>query len=195
MIVIGLVGRAGSGKTTVADYLVERLHFQRAKFATALKGMMRALLAYRGADPHTIERMIEGDLKEIPSPYLAGKTPRYAMQTLGTEWGRDRIDKDFWVDSEMGALERQFSSARLTLSPPMFVFDDVRFANEVEAIRASSDGILVRIARAAADAIEAGHESERLEVSADVVIQNEADKRSLFLAVDDLVSRLRGRNR
>ena len=27
-----------------------------------------------------------------------GKTPRYLMQTLGTEWGRMMVDGDLWVE-------------------------------------------------------------------------------------------------
>ena len=40
------------------------------------------------------EAHIEGALKEVPCELLGGKTPRYAMQTLGTEWGRDTDQQD-----------------------------------------------------------------------------------------------------
>ena len=47
--------------------------------------MLRKLLACQGADAEMIRRMIDGDLKEAPTPLLEGRTPRHAMQTLGTD--------------------------------------------------------------------------------------------------------------
>ena len=41
---------------------------------------------------------LHGDRKEEPNDMLEGKTPRYAMQTLGTEWGRDFISPNIWVN-------------------------------------------------------------------------------------------------
>ncbi len=46
MIVIGLKGFIGSGKTTVARHLIERHGFVRGRFAGALKDMLRAYLRY-----------------------------------------------------------------------------------------------------------------------------------------------------
>ncbi|MCW1993497.1 hypothetical protein [Bradyrhizobium diazoefficiens] len=42
MIVIGLKGLIGSGKTTVARHLIENHGFVRGRFAGALKDMLRA---------------------------------------------------------------------------------------------------------------------------------------------------------
>lgn len=124
-MIIGLAGRAGSGKTTIAEGLACR-GFLRRKFAAPLKDMMRTLLKAQGADARTIERMIEGDLKTEPTPLLANKTPRWAMQSLGTEWGRVQIGSGFWIEAATRGLTSQHD----------VVFDDVRFANEVEAITA-----------------------------------------------------------
>lgn len=74
--VVALSGLAGSGKSTLADYLIQRHGYTRVKFAGPLKAMCRAM----GMD----EAQIEGHLKEVPSPHLQGRTPRYVMQTLGT---------------------------------------------------------------------------------------------------------------
>lgn len=119
---VGLIGRKGSGKDTAAATLLGQ-GYENVKFAGALKTMIRALLAYQGADPDTIERMIEGDLKEEPTPYLAGRSPRHAMQTLGTDWGRKLMHEEFWVEVTKPLLRNG-----------KVVVTDVRFLNEVMEI-------------------------------------------------------------
>lgn len=126
--IIGLTGVAGSGKSTAADYLQRKHGFYRIRFAAPLKEAMRSILGAAGLDNHIIERMIEGDLKEQPHDALLGKTPRYAMQTLGTEWGRNLIDESFWVNLTCLYLT--------SLSPDACaVIEDVRFENEAALIR------------------------------------------------------------
>lgn len=122
-MIVGICGEAGSGKSTASEVFVQN-GYVRGKFAGALKEMMRAFLRYRGVDEDTIERMIEGDLKETPTPKLNGVSPRYAMQTLGTEWGRDCICENLWVDTEFEARE----------GVENLLFDDVRHHNESDAI-------------------------------------------------------------
>lgn len=119
---VGLIGRKGSGKDTAAVTLLEQ-GYENVKFAGALKVMIRALLAYQGVDADIIERMIEGDLKEEPTPYLAGRSPRYAMQRLGDEWGRKLMHKAFWVEVTKPLLRNG-----------KVVVTDVRYPNEVETI-------------------------------------------------------------
>jgi hypothetical protein len=124
--------------------------YQNVKFAGALKEMIRTLLAYQGLDAGTIDRMIEGDLKEVPTDYLAGKTPRFAMQTLGTEWGRDLIGKNFWVGTAMRRAGGQPS-----------VITDVRFHNELDAV-VEAGGVNVGIVAEWVKPVDGEHESEAL---------------------------------
>lgn len=127
--IVGITGKAGSGKSTAAKELI-RLGWVNVKMAGALKDMMRAIGL---TDDH-----IEGDLKEVPCYILSGRTPRYAMQTLGTEWGRDIMSNDLWVNiAEYRAkswMENGFD----------VVVDDIRFQNEADMIR-NLGGIIVGI--------------------------------------------------
>lgn len=132
---IGLSGAAGSGKSTAAQYLQDAHHYQRRRFAQPLKDALRRILQGALVDDNTIERMIEGDLKETPATVLLGKTPREAMQTLGTEWGRHCIGDDFWVNLMRHALD---TSKRGSL----IVIEDVRFDNEAALIRAYGGKII-----------------------------------------------------
>lgn len=152
--VVAFTGPAGSGKSTAADHLVG-LGYVRVKFAGPLKAMMRAIGL---TDDH-----IEGALKELPTPLLAGRTPRLAMQTLGTEWGRDIIGPNFWT----GLWWRTVSD--VLDNGGRVVTDDCRFANEAEVVRGVGGRIIRLEGRGG---IAGGHSSERQAFKADVVVKN-----------------------
>jgi hypothetical protein len=165
----------GSGKSEAARRLIAQHGFWQGKFARALKDMLRTFLRYRGASSELIDRMIEGDLKEAPSRYLNGRTPRHAMQTLGTEWGRDCIHNDIWVDTEMEAQAKEKA----------LVFDDVRFANEAGAIRAAG-GIIVKVQRPSA-ITRSEHLSELMPFAVDCTLVNNESIDEWHATVDELV--------
>lgn len=131
--IVGLTGRKYHGKDTAAQVLVEH-GYKQMRFADPLKNMLRAFYRTCGAPLDIIERKIEGDLKESPCRYLCGRTPRYAMQTLGTEWGRALIDDCLWVN----ALKIRCADA------DKVVVSDVRFGNECAAIH-DIGGMVLRV--------------------------------------------------
>jgi len=151
-------------------HLVERHGFTRIRFAGPLKSMMAAL-GLSGAQ-------IEGDQKETPCDLLCGHTPRFAMQTIGTEWGRDIIGPDLWVQAWQAAFER-------TLPSSCIVVDDCRFPNEAAAIRAAG-GLIVHIERSGAGAGAAGHQSEAHDIPSDITMQNNGSFGKLLDQIDVL---------
>ena len=136
--ILGLVGPKGCGKSTLANLLVRDHDFRRISFASPLKMMLRSLLMNQGLPAGTVTDMIDGPLKEIPTPYLEDKSPRHAMQTLGTEWGRNLIGDSLWINAWRRAAE---------YSRQAIVADDVRFLNEAEVIR-NLGGKVLLISRA-----------------------------------------------
>jgi hypothetical protein len=167
--IVGLTGLIGSGKTTVALHLVEHHNFTRVRFAGPLKAMMAAL----GLSPEEIE----GDLRAEPCDLLGGKTPRQAMQTLGTEWGREMIHPDLWVRAWRKQLDRQYN----------VIVDDVRFPNEAAAILgAGGSGTLVRLVRGGGSHLSSGarHQSEVQDFPVDFTIQNNGSIDQLVRAVE-----------
>lgn len=158
-LIIGLSGLAGSGKSTAAHHLIHRHGFARVRFAGPLKSMMAAL--------GLTQEQIEGSEKEKPCALLAGKTPRYAMQTIGTEWGRDLIAPDLWIRAWQAAVDA------LPPGQPV-VCDDVRFPNEADAIRAAG-GFLVRVERPGAGAGAAGHSSEEQDLGVPTATMQNTD--------------------
>ena len=122
MHIIGLMGAERAGKSTVARHLVDK-GFQPLGFATALKRMLKAGFGLT-------DEQLNGSEKETPCSALCGRTPRFAMRMLGSEFGRRMIHKNLWVETlvqEAEQLERAAPGVHI-------VVEDVRFANEIEAI-------------------------------------------------------------
>ncbi len=150
-MLIGFAGYMGCGKTTLATALCDEYSFTRVSFAHPLKEMLTQLLRARTSDALLINRMLYGDLKNVPSPLLEGKSPRQALQWLGTEWGRDLIGTNLWTNTALDTVK---------MSGRDVVIDDVRFPNEVDAIRRAG-GVTIWVHR---DGVErqSAHESEAL---------------------------------
>ncbi len=162
--IVGLTGYAGSGKSAVAATLVEQ-GYVHTKFAGPLKSMLRALYAHAGVPLKERERRIEGDLKQEADELLQWRTPRQAMQWLGTEWGRGFFGDDFWVDLWAAGLQPETKH----------VVDDCRFPNEVAAIR-ERGGRIVEVRRPGVDRANA-HTSETLPTDPDFVLHSDGQHR------------------
>lgn len=144
-IVVGITGKAGAGKDTVADYLVREHGFQKLSFATILKKMLDVAGMPEPANRDDKEKVIPGFTF----------TWREAAQRLGTEWGRG-LDPNIWVD----IIEKYISMTEEKRGQrPRFVLADARFENEAVLIRRR--GVLLHIYGREADlGANAGHASE-----------------------------------
>lgn len=135
---IGLIGHAQVGKSTIAKHLVLRHDYLQMKFSESLKSVTRAFLQNVGVHMILIDRMIEGDLKDVPSERLFGKTPRDVMYGIGTVVGRNMVHEDIWTKGTMEPVQHhlQFSTDRNRM-PQCVIMDDVRRSNEAKAIVAA----------------------------------------------------------
>ena len=163
-----LTGAAGAGKSAVAHELVRRYGARVVKFASPLKAMLRAIGL---ADAH-----IEGELKEQPCDLLGGRTPRHAMQTLGTEWGRGLIHPDVWIDA--WTREVLFVLAE----GGCVIVDDCRFANELDAALAMG-GYVLRLERDGAGGGDHASETGLAGIDMPVIDNN----RTLSTVIDDIL--------
>ena len=142
--IIGVCGFIGSGKDTIADYLVNLHHFRRESFANTLKDAVSAVFGWDRI-------MLEGRTKqarewrEQVDPWWAQRlgiphlTPRWILQNWGTEVCRKNFHDDIWIAS----LEN-----KLRASTDNIVISDCRFPNEIAAIK-KAGGRVVRVVRGA----------------------------------------------
>lgn len=132
---IGITGKAGSGKDTLADAAVRDYSAVKYNFALPIKQALNAMFGW------SMEMWDNREWKEEPISWL-GKSPRQLAQTLGTEWGRELIHPELWTRLAMDRYEKHANSG----ASEMFVIPDVRFNNEAEAIHRLG-GIVINIVR------------------------------------------------
>jgi len=141
-MIIGLVGNIGNGKGTVADILVEKHNFVKESFANSLKDACAIVFGWDRA-------LLEGDTpesrawREQDDPWWSEKfgkpfSPRLALQLMGTEAGRGVFHPDLWVHTVMRRCEQAPWNN--------YVIADVRFPNEINAIK-NSGGKIIRVRR------------------------------------------------
>lgn len=132
--IIGLSGKAKSGKSTVAGRLMTTHGFCELAFVDTLKDVAAQVFGFSFQQTH-------GGLKEVEDPFW-GVTPRRVMQVIGTEICRS-LHPDVWVRALMRQVQARASTGSLSIA-----ISDVRFPNEVEAIK-SMGGQVWRVKRGA----------------------------------------------
>lgn len=122
--IIGLTGKAGSGKDTVAGHLVNTFprQFRTVAFADAIRDGLKAIFGL------TQQQLTDRVLKEQILESI-GKSPRNLAQTLGTEWGREQVNENLWVIIA-GQRIKVYTDSGFDV-----LVTDVRFENEASWIR------------------------------------------------------------
>jgi hypothetical protein len=144
-LLIGLCGKAGCGKDTMAGFFTQDSGLQRYALAGPLKAGLTADIP-----PGMLE---DRDYKERRIEWL-GKSPREMLQTLGTEWGRQMVHNDIWTN--LMAHRWEIIKA---MGLPGMVVTDVRFTNEARKI-IRLGGHIVRIDRSGVAEVSP-HKSEQ----------------------------------
>lgn len=133
--VIGFSGKAGSGKDSAGEAILSSgVRARRESFADPLREMIKCL----GVDVDKIYREFGGAGKNDPIPEFGGKSLRFMLQTLGTDWGREMISDSIWLDIGKRKVKKNLEDGHFT------IFTDVRFDNEAEAIR-SLGGVIIQV--------------------------------------------------
>ena len=141
-MIIGICGFIGSGKDTIADYLVNFHEFRRESFASTLKDAVASVFGWD-------RTMLEGRTKEAREwreqvdPWWADRlsmptlTPRWVLQYWGTEVCRKSFHDDIWIAS----LENKLRNSKDDV-----VISDCRFPNEIQSIK-NAGGMIIWVKR------------------------------------------------
>ncbi len=150
MSIIGLCGNKGSGKDTIADYLIENYNFKKLAFADFIKNALKKLFDW---DDDTFNH----ENKEKKDEYW-DITPREMCQQLGTEFLRihckDIISTKFKLPNgeiyhstyHIKRINQEVIKILNQNPNTKIVFSDVRFQDELDYIK-KLDGIIIRINR------------------------------------------------
>jgi hypothetical protein len=140
-MIVGVCGFIGSGKDTIADYLVNYHQYRRESFANSLKDAVALVFGWD-------RTMLEGRTKQARewreqrddwwSKRLGMEiTPRWILQYWGTEVCRKGFHDDIWI----AALENKLRNSKDDI-----VISDCRFPNEIASIK-NAGGLVIRVVR------------------------------------------------
>ncbi len=167
IIIIGLFGRAGSGKDSIASYLEGAYGFHRIAIADGVREALRSL---DGPGMNITKR--------------DGCSVRRALQMLGTECGRS-VDSLLWLKlfhAKLNFLRHYVHGYNKSIH---IVVPDGRFPNEKDGLQAMADKfIAMHIVRPAPDSlgIETRHHSSETglaDIEYDKTIENTGTRRGL----------------
>lgn len=161
-MIIGITGYAGVGKDTLADLLEVEHGFEKRSFASKLKTVYYDI-ATEG-QRQLIDETGWDNAKRINTMIRVG------LQGLGAVM-RKHFGKDFWIKEAM--------TYTLEMKEKHYVFSDVRYPNEAEAIR-SAGGVIVRLKRDGIFPVN-DHDSETLldSINPDLTIENHSPHSAL----------------
>ncbi len=138
MKIVGISGKMGAGKDTLANWVSERLKEEGElepvvlSFASPLK---KACCAFFSWDEIVFN---DRTLKEKTDPFW-GISPRQAAQLLGTEGFRHLFGDDIHIR----AMEKTIDSLP-NLDRKLILIPDIRFDNEADFVR-SKKGVIIHL--------------------------------------------------
>ena len=173
MSVILVSGKAGSGKTTFADYLTRTYPNKYISLALAakLKTLTYKLLKIFNIPITSFSDLDDRSTKERYRSY---------MQLIGTEAMRSTFGDDFWCEQLLPSVEQYVSSGFNV------IISDVRFPNEQDFFKSRFDDVkCIMIRRSSIDMTEVKHSSENTDnLHIDEVVFNDGDMHDFELLID-----------
>lgn len=174
--IIGIVGVKNSGKSETAKYISEKYGHIRKSIATPIKQILKII----GVPDKNLFGSNDEKNEIIP---LFNKNARKLMQFTGTEFGRDSLHKDVWINLLMNSLEDNKD----------YIIDDIRFVNEAEMIK-EKGGLIIGILRPNLVLGPDFHQSEfgfydkPFQLMVDNWIMNDGTKEQLYANIDKIIN-------
>ena len=198
MNIIGMCGKGGSGKDTVADYLVDNYGYHRVAAADAMK---EDLCRYLDMDLNTLESiknkkidLIDTEEKDHVS-LLGEKVGEFSIRRFLQLYGMDmryRISDTYWlstsIDNKIHELELKFGATDNNI-----VVSDVRFEIEYDFIKKHGGKVFYIEGRTGLTEEESKHVSEQFvnttaRDKCDMVIDNSQTIDDLYIKVKELMN-------
>ena len=180
-MLIGICGRAGSGKDTVGDYLIEKYNFKKIALADPIKRLVKDVFVL---DDHTVYDRVA---REQPLERWPNWSVRKLLQFIGTELFRDQVDDAIWVKSLWYRISDNKDSN--------YVVTDLRFPNELRFFKDNAkkgEFVCLKIIRPGADGNVglSGHASEAYDLEGDREINNDGTFEELYNKVDKIIEEI-----
>jgi hypothetical protein len=188
---IGLTGGAGTGKTTFAravqqEFLVDGQFAIILSFATMLK--VEVIEEYKLSE-EILSPHFDKTTRIMFPPHLAQKcldlygqvprTVRELFQFQGTY--RRKQDPEYWLQEVTRSMNGSLISNRDQFEEVCYIFDDVRYQNEIDYIRKAFIGgsRILKLEREVKN-LAITHESENQKLKVDLVLDLDKDKVGLL---------------
>lgn len=172
-ILIGLLGKKRSGKSTCGKYIQENFAFENLAFAEGVKYVSMKRYSLMKNQMETYKDNID---------HRWGKTPRDIFKEIGMN--ARKYDSDYWIKYLCNSITKKLQSDPLV----NFVISDVRFQNEADFIL-KHGGYLIRVVRPGLLDNEDNHISEMEGdcIQVDVEIHNDSTIENLVQVLDNII--------
>lgn len=185
--IIALCGYKRCGKDTVANYIIDKYHYEHLKISQNLKTICKQLFDLS-------DQQIECDEKEIIDERW-NTTPRKIMQFVGTEMFQYQIQgvlpnigRSFWIQKTINEMSQNMSLTN-------FVISDMRFMHEYDSLKRyrPDDIIVIKINRPIRSCVlpdQHVSEEEWKQIPVDYIIENNYTLEHLQMQIDDIMYKI-----
>jgi dephospho-CoA kinase len=178
-IIIGITGKAGSGKDTLAQNLINNGYI-KLSFGSALKDIVSIITGWSRdfVDGTNDERHLRETLKHPDY----NKTCRELMQIIGTDLFRNQLADNIWVNIIKNKIESDKTNNK-------FVITDIRFNNEAHMIK-SMGGHIIQIIRDNNQIISSHISENGIVQDIDYIIENNGSKDELYDKLNNFITNI-----
>ena len=138
-MIIGITGKIGSGKTTLANYLVGKYWYKEYSMGKPLKEI-GAIFGF------TKEQLYGTQEQKLQIHPVWGISARHFLQKVGTELFRDCLPKVIPEMKTQSTVWVDLFKIKYIQQPDLYVVPDLRFLDEARAI-SELGGIIIRTIR------------------------------------------------
>ncbi|SVB74990.1 uncharacterized protein METZ01_LOCUS227844, partial [marine metagenome] len=175
-MIVGIHGKMGTGKSTVADSLVEvlkdefNINSTIKSFASPIYNLISLLF-----DETVEEIKLNKNTLVRPRSFMGQRTYRELLQNVGM-FVRDNADVDIWINALFGNVNDKIIQD-WTCNYKWWIIDDLRFQNEFKRIK-DIGGINIKVNRDITNNLDDDIKNNGSEVDLDDLDRKEWD---LFL--------------